>query len=67
MNRPDISIADHGSLCILTGVTALGTCWLLENLDPDAQRWGVNGWVVEPRYVGPITDGAADAGLELRY
>lgn len=60
----DISLSNHGSIVILTGVTPEGTAWLEENLDPDAMRWG-GGFVVEPRYVGAITDGAANDGLEM--
>lgn len=60
----DISLSNHGSIVILTGVTPEGSVWLEENLDPDAMRWG-GGYVVEPRYVGAITDGAANDGLEM--
>ncbi len=63
----DIVLHDHGSIVVLTGTSSNGTCWLLEHLDPDAPRWGVNGWVVEPRYVAAITDAAAEDGLELRF
>jgi hypothetical protein len=63
---PDISIRNHGSVVVLTGVTPEGRAWLTDNIDPDAMRWG-NGFAVEPRYVGPILDGAADAGLEIRW
>lgn len=64
MTGPDIYVADHGSICILRGVTRDGLDWLTENLDPEATRWG-HAFAVEPRYVGAITDGAADAGLEI--
>jgi len=61
----DIHVFNAGSVVILTGKTSNGTCWLLENLDADAPRWGVNGWVVEPRFVGPILDGAQADGLSI--
>jgi hypothetical protein len=61
----DISIRNHGSILVLFGVTPEGLDWLESHLDPEAQRWGNAGFVVEPRFVGPITDGAAEAGLEL--
>jgi hypothetical protein len=63
--HPDIRINNHGSIVILTGVSDAGIDWLEASLDPDAQRWGVNGWVVEPRYVDDILDGAHDDGLEV--
>lgn len=62
----DISLNNQGSIVILTGVTPEGSAWLEENLDPEAMRWG-GGYVVEPRYVGAITDGAADDGMELSW
>lgn len=61
----DIRVADHGSLVVIAGVSVKGEEWLAANLDPDAQRWGVNGWVVEPRYVQDIVYGAMDAGLDV--
>jgi hypothetical protein len=60
----DIVLNDHGSIVVMTGVTPEGAAWLEEHLDPDAMRWG-GGYVVEPRYVGAITDGAANDGLEM--
>lgn len=60
----DILLENHGSLYILRGNTATGDEWLAANLDPDALRWG-DGYVVEPRYLSAITDGALAHGLSL--
>lgn len=47
----DITITDHGSMCIVTGVSPEGRDWLEANLE--CPRW-VNGFVVEPRYLPSI-------------
>lgn len=60
----DIQYRNHGSVCILSGITDEGSQWLEENLATDAQRWG-NGYAVEPRYVAPILEGAVDSGLSV--
>ena len=65
LSRPDITVANHISLIILTGVSVRGAEWLASHLDPDAQRWGRDGYVVEPRYVDDILAGASDDGLDV--
>jgi hypothetical protein len=61
----DISIQNEGSLLILWAVTHAGKTWLQEHLPEDAPRWGTTGYVVEPRYVDPIIDGAGRDGLAV--
>lgn len=61
----DFSIQDHGSICILTALTEAAQQWVAENIPEDAQRWGVNGVVVEPRYLSDIVAGAINDGLEV--
>jgi hypothetical protein len=61
----DIRVTNHLSLVILTGETDDGMSWLNDHLPLDAMRWGGCGFVVEPRYVGAILDGAHDDGLEV--
>jgi hypothetical protein len=61
---PDIRILNHGSLVILIGISDAGGDWLNARLDPGALRWR-GGFVVEPRYVDDILDGAHDDGLEV--
>jgi hypothetical protein len=58
-------VSDHGSIVILTGLTVTGREWLSAHLPDDAQTWGIHGYVVEPRYVNDIMDGAAADGLEV--
>lgn len=59
----DITVFNAGSVVILSGATIEGQQWLSDHLPEDSQRWGVNGWVVEPRYVQDILDGATADGL----
>lgn len=62
----DITLADHGSLCILTPRTDAARDWFAEHVgDDDTQFWGADGYVVEPRYVEAILDGAEDAGFTI--
>jgi hypothetical protein len=61
---PDITVRDEGSIVLLDGGTSEGRTWLDESLDPEAQRWG-SAYVVEPRYVSDILDGALCEGLAV--
>ena len=55
---------EGGNLCLLVPVTPAGVAWCEEHLPEDATRWG-KAYVVEPRYIGDIIDGAGDDGLEV--
>lgn len=61
----DIFIKNHGSILIFVPATEAGMEWMDEHLPADAMRWA-GGIVVEPRYAGPIIDGAQADGLEVR-
>lgn len=61
----DIRITNHGSIVILHAISEAAREWLDENLAGDVQTWGSTGYVVEPRYVDPIIDGAIADGLEV--
>jgi hypothetical protein len=61
----DIRFTDHGSLVVAVGVSVKGEEWLAAHLDPNGQRWGKNGFVIEPRYVQDIVYGAQDDGLDV--
>lgn len=63
----DITVVDHGSICVLRGDTDAGKKWIAENLESDeVQHWG-GGIVVEPRYVGNIVAGAMIDELEVDF
>lgn len=61
--QTDFRLSNHGSICILFAVTAAAQQWVAEHLPEDAQTWGRNGTVVEPRYVGDIVDGIEADGM----
>lgn len=68
MSRPDtsdLSIANHGSIMILTPVSDAGREWVSQHIPEDAMRWA-GGVVVEPRYAQDIVDGALHDGLEVQ-
>ena len=61
----DLSVSNHGSICILYALTEAGTSWCDEYLPDDVMMWGSTGYVVEPRYVEDIVCGAEMDGLEV--
>lgn len=61
----DFELHDHGSVCILFAKTKAAEAWVDEHLPADAQTWGVNGIVIEPRYVEAIATGIIADGLEI--
>ena len=64
----DILVANHGSIFVLTALTQPARDWVEEHIfrgNAEVQRWGNSGFVVEPRYVEAIIDGATSEGLEV--
>jgi hypothetical protein len=60
----DFLLFDHGSVLILRPDSDAARDWVDDNL-PDDALWFGGGVAIEPRYIGPIVDGIADAGLSL--
>jgi len=63
----DFIFANHGSICLLTPVSDDAKAWIdLHVLDgnDEVQMWG-GGVTIEPRYVWPILEGIADAGMTV--
>ena len=61
----DFQIANHGSIVVLTPVTADAQAWVDEHIlveGNEVQTWG-KGIVVEPRYLGNIIEGFSAEGL----
>lgn len=61
---PDFAFADHGSVTILTPLSAAARDWVGEYLPADALAFG-RGVVIEPRYVDPIMEALAEHGLTI--
>ena len=65
MNRPDILLTNHGSICLFRAFTKLGEGWLDENLSDENQQYWGDAVVCEPRCVAAIDEGAINDGLTV--
>lgn len=62
--RPDVDLSLHGSIDLLTPLTAAAQAWMKENIPDDAQWFG-GALAVEPRYAPDIVQGMIDDGLTV--
>jgi hypothetical protein len=58
----DVEVVNHGSICVVTGITEAGRQWLDDHTPEDATRW-CGGVVVEPRYLDDLLCGMDEDGL----
>ncbi len=63
MQKPDVSVQNHGSICIINFTSKNAQAWREEHIPEEAQCWGQHGVAVEPRYVGDILEGIQNDGL----
>lgn len=62
-SAPDFTVANHGSICVLTGKTEACKDWINANVgDEETQKW-CGGKVIEHRYVGPIVSALQSEGF----
>jgi hypothetical protein len=61
----DFTLANHGSLLILTACTEAAHAWVADHLPADRLTWARHGTVIEPRYVRDIVDGIREDGLTV--
>ena len=61
---PDFRVVDHGSVTLLEPRTRAARDWCLSHLPDDAPRLG-RAYAVEPRFLGPILEGAQADGLRV--
>lgn len=61
--EPDVQVINNLSVVIIDPVSDEAKEWCAEHLPEDAMRWGVCGYVVEPRYANDILDGMMADGL----
>lgn len=60
----DITVACHGSVALVHPHTPAGVTWIVDHVDPEAQRW-CNAIVVEPRAVDALVEGMVADGLSV--
>jgi len=65
IHATDFTIANHGTLLILTPCTEPAHAWVAAHLPHDRLTWGRYGVVIEPRYVWQIVEGFREAGLTV--
>ncbi|MES2200724.1 MAG: hypothetical protein V4498_00570 [candidate division FCPU426 bacterium] len=63
MKKPDVSVQNHGSICIINFTSKAAQSWREEHIPAEAQGWGPYGVAVEPRYVEDILEGIQNDGL----
>ena len=61
----DFSLADRGSLAIITPLTEQATEWVDEFISDETQWFG-GGFVVEHRYVDDIVNRLLELGMEVK-
>lgn len=63
--QPDVAVANHGSVCMISALTDAAKEWVNENVHlEDWQMFGAGvTFACEPRYVDNLIDGMQGAGL----
>jgi hypothetical protein len=64
MRMADFEVSNHGTIYILTPLTAAARDWVAEFLPEDAQRWA-GGVAIEHRYISGVVIGAQRDGLSM--
>ena len=55
MASPDVTLAFHGSIALITPLTEPATIWVRQqHLEHEESLYWCGALVVEPRYLGPI-------------
>jgi hypothetical protein len=65
LGDPDATVANHGTIYVLTPITRAAQIWVDSHIDKDAMRWGPKGIVVEHRYIDDILVGMNEEGLTV--
>jgi hypothetical protein len=65
MASPDVSLAFHGSIALITPLTDVAQTWVSDHLEHEESLYWCGAVVVEPRYLDPIVAGMADDGLVI--
>ena len=59
-------VENHGSVCIFYALDPEAEAWVDGHISNEAQLWGRDGTVVEPRYVGALVEGFINDGGEVQ-
>ncbi|WP_375292299.1 hypothetical protein [Sphingomonas melonis] len=63
--KPDITVTSCGTIAIVNLLTPAAREWVDEAVEVPSWAWMGLGFGCEPRLLGTLLDGAADAGLEV--
>ncbi len=63
--EPDVSVANHGSVCVVSALTDAAKAWVEEHVQLESwQMWGAGvTFACEPRYLDNLLDGMTGDGL----
>lgn len=61
--KPDVVVANHGSVIMITPRTQAAREWVDENVGIEDWQWIGGAFACEPRMLGDLVNGMRDAGL----
>ena len=62
---PDVAVENHGSIMLVTALTAEARDWIEENVVNEETMFYSGSLVVEPRYMQTLALGMIEAGLTV--
>jgi hypothetical protein len=65
LSMADLRAVSHGSIALVTPLTAAGETWLQENTVTERWQWLGKSLGVDHRYIIPLLEGAIQDGLEV--
>ncbi len=61
--KPDVSVANHGSICMIQPLTQAAKDWVEENVPLESWQFMGTAFSCEPRYVDNLVEGMRGDGL----
>ncbi len=61
-HNPDFTVADHGSVVVMTPLTPAARDWTTNHLPDETPQW-CGGFAIACRYINDILTGVCEAGL----
>ena len=61
----DVKVEDHGSVILLTPLTAEAREWFEQNIHSEGWQWFGGSLAAEPRYVADVVEGLNNAGFAV--